>query len=99
MWKTHGVTQPHEMMQIRDEFEAKERDKQAMLEMTRDRAGTSKGRHDDDPQYVSYVPLPEQREIELRVMAKKKSELLAKYATDTLLKQQEQAKQLLNIDQ
>lgn len=86
-------------VQIREEFEAKEKDKQDMLEMTRNRAGTSGRKDDDEPQYVSYVPLPEQREIELRVMAKKKSELLAKYATDDLLKQQEQAKQLLNIDQ
>lgn len=69
-----------------------------MLEMTRNRAGTS-SQKEDETQYVSYVPLPEQREIELRVLAKKKSELMAKYASDTLLKQQEQAKQLLNVDQ
>jgi pre-mRNA-splicing factor ISY1 len=69
-----------------------------MLEQTRSRAGTSRV-DDEQPQYISYVPLPEQREIERRVMAKKKSELMAKYASDLLIQQQEEAKQMLNIDQ
>jgi pre-mRNA-splicing factor ISY1 len=51
----------------------------------------------DAPQFISYVPLPEQKEIERRVMAKKKEELLAKYTSDSLIQQQEAAKQLLNV--
>lgn len=31
---------------------------------------------DDEPVFVSYVPLPEQKEIELRVMKRKKQELM-----------------------
>lgn len=87
------------LVQIREKFEASERDKQAMLAMTKERAGISGKKDDEELEYVAYVPLPEEREIELRVAAKKKSELMAKYATDDLLKQQEEAKQLLNIDQ
>lgn len=60
---------------------------------------SGKGQHDadDTPRYVAYVPLPEQKEIELRVLAKKKHDLMAKYASDSLIQQQEEAKQLLNL--
>lgn len=59
--------------------------------------GEGKHATDDTPQYVAYVPLPEQKEIELRVLAKKKHDLMAKYASDSLIQQQEEAKQLLNL--
>lgn len=61
------------------------------------KSGKNQQKSDDGPQYVAYVPLPEQKEIELRVLAKKKHDLMAKYASDTLIQQQEEAKQLLNL--
>lgn len=47
-------------------------------------------------QFVAFVPLPDQKAIEARVLAKKKQDLIAKYASDSLLGQQEEAKALLN---
>lgn len=47
-------------------------------------------------QYVAYVPLPDQKEIEQRVLEKKKAELLAKYSSASLVKEQQDAKALLN---
>ena len=48
-----------------------------------------------EPQFVAYVPLPDEKEIEARVVARKKAELLAKYSTPALQAAQEQALQLL----
>lgn len=49
------------------------------------------------PQFVAYVPLPDQREIEMRVLDKKKAELLAKYTSEALIQEQQQARSLLNV--
>lgn len=51
------------------------------------------------PQFVAYVPLPDQKEIEMRVLDKKKAELLAKYTSEALLREQQQARSLLNVRQ
>ena len=48
-----------------------------------------------DTSYVAYVPLPEQAEIEKRVLKSKKEALMNKYASEDLLKEQEHARQLL----
>ncbi|KAI8469333.1 MAG: Isy1-like splicing factor [Monoraphidium minutum] len=47
-------------------------------------------------QFVAYVPLPDQAAIEQRVLEKKKQDLLAKYTSDTLQQQQQEARALLN---
>ncbi len=47
-------------------------------------------------QFKAYVPLPDEKEIELRVMHKKKADLLAKYTSDSLMQQQQDVRQLLN---
>lgn len=49
-----------------------------------------------EAQFVAYVPLPDSKEIEQRVLNKKKADLLAKYASEALLAQQQEAKALLN---
>lgn len=80
---------------LRDEWEHAQAEKREAK-----RAVMSKdddGAQDDEHQFVSYVPLPEQKEIELRVMAKKKQDLMAKYASDSLIQEQETAKQMLNV--
>lgn len=50
---------------------------------------------DEPPQFVAYVPLPDDKEIEQRVLNKKKADLMSKYASEQMLKQQEDAKALL----
>jgi pre-mRNA-splicing factor ISY1 len=51
---------------------------------------------EDAPEFVAYVPLPDQKDIELRILEKKKRDLLAKYTSDSLLQEQESAKAMLN---
>ena len=51
------------------------------------------------PQFVAYVPLPDQKEIESRILDKKKADLLAKYSSSALLREQQEAKALLNVRQ
>lgn len=45
---------------------------------------------------MAYVPLPDQKAIEQLVLQKKKQELLSKYTSEALAKQQEEAKSMLN---
>ncbi|MEW5308349.1 MAG: hypothetical protein WDW38_000317 [Sanguina aurantia] len=47
-------------------------------------------------EYTAYVPLPDQRAIELRVLEKKKADLMSKYTSESLLQEQSDAKSLLN---
>lgn len=48
-----------------------------------------------EQEYVAYVPLPDQKEIEARVLAKKKADLLAKYTSESLQQEQLNARALL----
>ncbi|KAF9612055.1 hypothetical protein IFM89_037974 [Coptis chinensis] len=52
-----------------------------------------------EQEFVVHVPLPDEREIEKMVLAKKKQELLNKYTSDTLMVEQSGAKAILNIQQ
>jgi pre-mRNA-splicing factor ISY1 len=45
---------------------------------------------------VAFVPLPEIKDIEARVLESKKAALLSKYASEGLQKEQEEARALLN---
>uniref|UniRef100_A0A061S332 Pre-mRNA-splicing factor ISY1 n=1 Tax=Tetraselmis sp. GSL018 TaxID=582737 RepID=A0A061S332_9CHLO len=47
-------------------------------------------------QFVAYVPLPDTKAIEQRILDKKKADLLSKYTSETLLEEQAEAKELLN---
>ena len=79
-------------MQALEEWEERERERQEAF------AGVSTGpeAEEEAQQYLAYVPLPDQKEIEVRVMEKKKADLLAKYASDTLVSQQQDVRSLLN---
>eukprot|EP00877_Chromochloris_zofingiensis_P010351 jgi/Chrzof1/556/Cz01g20100.t1 len=80
------------------EWEEKEQERQAALAgVTGRMTGTEQQHEDEVPQFVAYVPLPDQQAIEQRVLEKKKQDLLAKYTSDSLLRQQEEAKALLNV--
>ncbi|KAF4376896.1 hypothetical protein G4B88_018436 [Cannabis sativa] len=50
-----------------------------------------------EKEFIVHVPLPDDREIERMVVEKKKLELLSKYASEGLLEEQTEAKQMLNI--
>jgi pre-mRNA-splicing factor ISY1 len=48
-------------------------------------------------EFVAHVPLPDEKEIERMVVEKKKQELLSKYASEDLVSEEIEAKEMLNI--
>ncbi|KAK9110486.1 hypothetical protein Sjap_018546 [Stephania japonica] len=52
---------------------------------------------ENEQEFVVHVPLPDEKEIERMVVEKKKMELLSKYASENLLEEQTEAKNMLNI--
>ncbi|XXG52932.1 hypothetical protein AAC387_Pa03g1125 [Persea americana] len=50
-----------------------------------------------EQEFVVHVPLPDEKEIERMVLEKKKMELLKEYTSEDLLKEQLEAKALLNV--
>ena len=80
------------LAQIMGEWQAKDKERQDALSSV---AGGMTAEEPAEPQYVAYVPLPDQKEIELRVVERKKAELLAKYSTPGLQAQQQEAIDLL----
>lgn len=80
-----------------EEWEAKEAERQAALASVRGGMEDSEAAGGGGaPQFVAYVPLPDQKEIEARVLESKKQALLAKYASEALQQEQQAAKSLLN---
>ena len=77
------------------EWEAKQREIEAI---------TGKRKHDGDgddgvafgSEFVAHVPLPDNKDIEALVLAKKKKDLLAKYASEELQAEEAEAKSMLN---
>ena len=80
--------------QAMEEWRAREAERDAALASVA--GGTDAVPAADAPQYVAYVPLPDQKEIEARVLEVKKANLITKYASEGLLKTQQQARSLLN---
>lgn len=58
------------------EWGAKEEERQEAMKRVKSKGGDSGD--DDAAEFVSYVPLPEQKEIELRVLQRKKQELMVR---------------------
>ncbi|KAE8706914.1 26S protease regulatory subunit 7-like [Hibiscus syriacus] len=56
-----------------------------------------KERKDKEREFIVHVPLPDEKEIERMVVEMKKMELLSKYASEGLMEEQSEAKDLLNI--
>ncbi|OWM89249.1 pre-mRNA-splicing factor ISY1 homolog [Punica granatum] len=54
-------------------------------------------RRERESEFVAHVPLPDEKEIERMVVEKKKMELLNKYASEMLLEEQSEVKEMLNI--
>lgn len=59
-------------------------------------AATNKVPEEAGEDFVAYVPLPDTRDIEKRILDKKKADLLAKYSSSSLQEQQASAKEFLN---
>ncbi len=78
------------------EWEQKDQERQAAAATVQGGAVHVLTGDEDAPEFVAYVPLPEQKDIELRILEKKKRDLLAKYTSDSLQQEQEQAKAMLN---
>jgi pre-mRNA-splicing factor ISY1 len=49
------------------------------------------------PKFIAHVPVPSQREVEEALLRRKKQELLEKYASECLISQAEEAKNLLGV--
>lgn len=80
-----------------EEFSESER--AAGREIGREAGGASngkKGDNDEVTRFMAYVPLPDVKEIEAKVLETKKAQLLNKYMSEGLLKEQEELKEMLN---
>lgn len=88
----------HVLLQAQAEWEEKEEERLAALANVTSKAARKQAQQqqDEEQQFVAYVPLPDQKAIEQLVLQKKKQELLSKYTSEALAKQQEDAKSLLN---
>ncbi|CAL9087888.1 unnamed protein product [Musa acuminata var. zebrina] len=49
-------------------------------------------------EFVAHVPLPDDKEIERMVVEKKKKELLSKYMSEELMEEEQEAKEMLNVN-
>ncbi|PSN41242.1 Pre-mRNA-splicing factor ISY1 [Blattella germanica] len=64
-------------------------------ESDEDEKQTSEESH--QPKFIAHVPVPSQREVEEALLRRKKHELLEKYASDSLISETEEAKDLLGV--
>lgn len=78
------------------DWEEKEHERQKALAAAGEAQEDAEDAAAHDQQFVSYVALPDNKAIELRVLEKKKQDLLAKYATEAFQSKQDEAKSLLN---
>ncbi len=78
------------------EWEQREQERSAAAASVAGGAVNVQTGDEDAPEFVAYVPLPDQKDIELRILEKKKRDLLAKYTSDSLQQEQEAAKAMLN---
>lgn len=49
--------------------------------------------------FIAHVPVPSQKQIEQALIERKKQELLNRYASEALVKEEESAKELLGINE
>lgn len=92
--KVEAVAEKVMRAQALEEWKDKEAERQAAFASIR--GGMEAEEEPQEAQFVAYVPLPDTKEIEQRVLNKKKAELLAKYTSEALLEQQSDAKAMLN---
>ncbi|KAF3442903.1 hypothetical protein FNV43_RR16821 [Rhamnella rubrinervis] len=68
-----------------------------VVEEERKRERELREKSEKEIEFVVHVPLPDEKEIERMVLEKKKKDLLSKYASEGLLEEQSEAKEMLNI--
>lgn len=92
------LLRPPWLLQAQAEWEEKEQERLAALASVTDKEVRKQlqQQQEEEQQFVAYVPLPDQKAIEQLVLQKKKQELLSKYTSEALAKQQEEAKSMLN---
>jgi pre-mRNA-splicing factor ISY1 len=78
------------------EAEAPERERAGAEAVAAAAALGAGGGEDGGSAFTAYVPLPEPKEIEAKVLEAKKAALLNKYMSESLAKEQEEARVLLN---
>lgn len=78
------------------EWQQKETERQAALADVKGGMVNDTATANTQQEFVAYVPLPDQKEIEHRVMLKKKADLLAKYSSDASIKQQQESNAFLS---
>ena len=78
------------------EWREKEAERQEALAEAGGRDAAAEEAAAQQHQFKAYVPLPDEKEIELRVLHKKKADLLAKYTSESLMQEQQEVRQLLN---
>lgn len=79
------------------DWEDKEAERQAALSLGKQGGSSHHSEAVDEDRFVAYVPLPDQKAIEQKVLEKKKQDLLAKYQTSNLIASQADAKHMLNL--
>lgn len=69
-----------------------------MCTQTSDEESDKEGDRDSgQPRFIAHVPVPSQKEVELALLKRKKQELLNRYASDTVMAQEDEAKELLGV--
>mmetsp|Transcript_25353 Transcript_25353/g.70929 ORF Transcript_25353/g.70929 Transcript_25353/m.70929 type:complete len:276 (-) Transcript_25353:123-950(-) len=84
--------------QALEEWEAEEAERQAAYASAvgEGAGGEASGAEPAGEEFVAYVPLPDNKDIEKAIVDKKKADLLSKYSSTALQEQQASAKELLN---
>ncbi|KAG8335733.1 NineTeen Complex (NTC) component [Homalodisca vitripennis] len=100
-WKTKKLTTLNN--ETEEKMEEEEEEEENIYSVTLD--DSSSGEDDDkdgerdsgQPRFIAHVPVPSQREVEQALLQRKKQELLNRYASDTVVSQAEEAKELLGV--
>ena len=83
-------------MQALEKWQAEESERQEALANVVGGTGDADKAEADQQQFIAYVPLPDQKEIERKVMMKKKADLLAKYSSEATVQQQKESNAFLS---
>lgn len=85
-------------MQVFQDWQEKEEERRAAMATTKagQPGSAAHTQEQEETQFVAYVPLPDDQAIEALLVQKKKEDLMAKYASASLQREQEDAKSLLN---
>ena len=100
--RVEAEAEAHMRRQAIEEWQEREAERQEAFAAVRggmaDGSGSAHdgGGDEDAPQFVAYVPLPDQKEIEQKVLESKKQQLLKQYISTEEAAKQQQSKELLN---